>query len=274
MRVIIAGIGGRMGGAVAREVAADPRFELAGGLERRGHQDYARLAGQFALPSESHLAETLSDIPGPARARPAVLVEFCLGPGAVRHAADAADQGIGVVSGSTALSAEEESILRSLATRVPVVRAPNFSWGAASLLHFAPDVRRAMGADYDVEIIETHHRGKRDVPSGTALALARAIAGAGGETEVNVGREAGENPRRAAEITVHAVRGGTVPGEHRILFAGTGETLELVHRVQGREAFAHGVLRAIQWCATSPPGWYGVDALFRSILRAEGGGSP
>jgi 4-hydroxy-tetrahydrodipicolinate reductase len=270
--VVIAGIGGRMGAEVARAVEADSRFHLAGGIERPDHPAFERLAQEHSLPPD-RLTSSFPDLPASARGDGGVLVEFCLGEGAARHAAEAANAGFAIVSGSTALSPEQEAQLHRLAERVPVVRAPNFSWGAAALLHFGPVVRSALGEEYDVEIVETHHRGKRDVPSGTALALALALADAphDAKEDLRVGRARGENPRRAGEIGVHSVRGGTVPGEHRLLLAGSGETIEIVHRVHSREAFARGVLRAAWWASRAAPGRYTFASIFREAAGIEGG---
>jgi 4-hydroxy-tetrahydrodipicolinate reductase len=270
LAVVVAGVAGRMGREVARIAAEDPAFALLGGLEAAGHPLAGKTLREAGAASDAPIATELEQLAG-AGARgtraggpcPGVLIEFCLGEGALRHAGSAAGRGFAIVSGSTAFTPEMEAALRSLGAVVPVVRSANFSLGALALMRHGAALAAELGTRFDVEIVESHHRGKRDVPSGTALALAAAIRAARGASGNDVvGRRPGDPTRAAGEIGIHGVRAGSLPGEHRLLIAGDGETLEITHRVYGREAFARGALHAATIAAGLPPGYYqGLDVL-------------
>lgn len=255
--LVIAGIGGRMGRAVAEASAGDARVRLAAGIERAGAA--AAFAGTPVVASVPEAAAVVS-------AERAVLVEFCLAGGALEHARAAAALGWPVVSGSTGLEAGDEAALRALGARVAVVRSANFSRGAAALLETAAALRRCLGPAFEAEIVETHHRGKRDAPSGTALALAAALGATDLSGTLRVGRGRGASPRAEGEVVVHSLRAGDVVGEHRLLLAGPGETLEITHRVHARSAFAAGVIEAAVRAASAPPGVHA----FEDLLREEG----
>jgi 4-hydroxy-tetrahydrodipicolinate reductase len=196
-----------------------------------------------------------------ALARPGdVVIEFSAPAAAAETARICAEKGLPLVSGTTGLDAGAESGIRAAATRVPIVRAANFSIGVLAL-------RRAMEAvlpalpDWDLEIVERHHRGKVDAPSGTALDLARRAGAQRGWSDDSFrhGREGRSGPREIAEIGLHALRGGSWIGDHAVVLAGPGEWVELRHVAQDRGAFAHGVLRAARFVADARPGFYTLD---------------
>lgn len=149
--------------------------------------------------------------------------------------------------------------IRQAATTVPMVLASNFSTGVNTLFWLTRRAAEILGPDYDVEIVEMHHRLKKDAPSGTARTLAEILAAAR-RTELSAvarhGRSGLVGPRAAQEIGIHAVRGGDVVGDHTVIFAASGERVELTHRATNRETFAHGALRAARWVASRPPGLY------------------
>ena len=166
-----------------------------------------------------------------------------------------------MVIGTTGLSIEEGEYVRKAAGKVPIVWAPNMSLGINLLLGLVEDVARRLGPDWDVEILEIHHRGKVDAPSGTALALGRAVA-TGREVEFEEvqqrGRDGITGPRRAGDIGFAALRGGDAVGDHHVVFAGAGERLELTHRATSRSIYAKGAVQAARWVVGRPPGLYGL----------------
>jgi 4-hydroxy-tetrahydrodipicolinate reductase len=166
-----------------------------------------------------------------------------------------------LVIGTTGLGAAEEGAVRDAATRVPIVWAANTSLGINLLLGLVEQAAQRLGADWDIEIMEMHHRGKVDAPSGTALALGRAAAGARGvsfDAVATRGRDGITGPRPAGAIGFAALRGGDNIGEHHVVFAGMGEMLELTHRATNRGIYALGAVRAALWLAGRPPGLYGM----------------
>jgi 4-hydroxy-tetrahydrodipicolinate reductase len=176
---------------------------------------------------------------------------------AVAHAAR--DRRVAAVVGTTGLDADAEEALAALAEVAAVVGAPNFSVGVNLLLGLVHTAARALATDWDAEIVELHHRGKRDAPSGTALGLARAIAAGRGQDLDAVGRFARSGDvgvRPTGEIGAFAVRGGDVVGEHTAFFFGDGERVEVTHRATNRAIFAIGAMRAAAWVVNQPPGRY------------------
>jgi 4-hydroxy-tetrahydrodipicolinate reductase len=168
-----------------------------------------------------------------------------------------------VVIGTTGHSAAEKAVLLKLAARVPCVWAGNFSVGVNLLFSLARRAARVLGDDYAAEIVEMHHRMKKDAPSGTAIRLLEIILeerrldrGA-----VRHGREGITGERPPGEVAVHSLRGGDVVGDHTVIFAGTGERLELTHRASDRAVFARGALRAAQWVGAQKPGVYDMQAV-------------
>lgn len=177
-------------------------------------------------------------------------------PGAIRMAASA---GIPYVIGTTGLTAEEQAVVDEAARKIPVVQSGNYSLGVNLLLELVKRASAALGPAYDVEVVEMHHRHKKDSPSGTALMLANAAASGRGQelSECAVyGRKGDIGERPQGEIAIHALRGGSVVGDHTVMFAGDVERIELTHRAQSREAFAAGALAALKWAKGREPGIY------------------
>jgi 4-hydroxy-tetrahydrodipicolinate reductase len=256
IRVVVLGAAGRMGQAI--EAAADG----AGDLVVVAQVDRA----ENFTASDGVWTDDLGSVLEPGM----VVVEFSSAEAAAGAAALCAQRGAALVSGSTGLTAAQEGAVRAAAGRVAVLRASNFSVGVAAL-------RRALAAalavlpGWDIEIIERHHRLKKDSPSGTALTLADDALAARGLTRAALrsGREGALGARPAAEIGMHSVRGGTMVGDHTVLLAGEGETLELRHVAQDRAAFAHGALLAARFVAKAAPGLYGIDALLTGPRTAS-----
>ncbi len=238
MRVALAGATGRMGAQVARAIAGAPDLELVatpGRDDLAGDWHGARALAEFTTPS---VTARLADL--------------------------AAERGVGLVVGTTGLDAAALAAIERAAARVPVLVAPNLSPGVAAL---QAALRAALAAlpDYDVEIVERHHAGKVDAPSGTALALARTVADARGwpfPAALRAGRDGrvGERPRE--QIGVHSLRGGKWVGEHTVVLTGPYETIELTHEAHDRACFAAGALTALRFVAAAKPGRYAFqDAL-------------
>ncbi len=187
------------------------------------------------------------------------VVDFSFHAAVPENIGKAAAKGIPYVLGTTGLSAGEQAAVDEAARSIPVVQSGNYSLGVNLLLALVEKAARTLGAGYDIEVVEMHHRRKKDAPSGTALMLAKAAAeGAGVDFEANAiyGRRGEPGERPAGEIAIHALRGGSVVGDHTVIFAGETERVELVHRAQDRRAFAAGALKAVQWAAGRKPGAY------------------
>lgn len=189
-----------------------------------------------------------------------VVIDFSTPEGTATRARECAELGAPLVACATGLEATYEAALDEASKRIAVLAAANTSVGVALLVKLVGEAARALGPGYDVELVELHHKGKKDAPSGTALALARALCSATGRDPAKdlVHGRHGKTPRRQGEIGVHALRLGDVVGEHRVYFAGDGERIELAHVATSRDTFARGALRAARWLAGQAPGRYGM----------------
>jgi 4-hydroxy-tetrahydrodipicolinate reductase len=255
-RIAVLGAAGKMGRALVRAVADEPGGTLAAAVDRAGApelgQDAGVLAGlaAAAIPLRAAL---------PAAGEADVWIDFSSAASAAAHAQAAAQAGAALVVGTTGLGAAERDQLGQAAARVPVVLSPNMSVGINVLLRLVAEAARALGPGYDLEIVETHHRHKRDAPSGTALRLAEALAEATGrnlEKTARYARHGDVGARTAQEIGLQTLRGGDVVGDHTVFFLGLGERIEITHRASSRETFARGAVRAALWLVGRAPGLY------------------
>ena len=255
----VVGCGGRMGRMLVAEIAATEGCSVAGGSEAPGsgyvNQDIGELAGigRIGIPVGETVEKLMRDSD--------VVLEFTSPAATVEHAALAASHGTAMVIGTTGLSAEQGDSVRQAAHNVPIVWAPNMSLGVNVLLSVVEEVAKRLGSDWDVEIMEMHHRGKVDAPSGTALALGRAVAAGRWVSFEEVEQRARDGitgPRRTGDIGFAALRGGDTTGDHHVIFAGAGERLEFVHRATTRAIYAKGAVRAARWVVGRPPGLYGL----------------
>lgn len=251
LRVVVSGASGRMGSTLARLIAEEPGLELRGGVDREERD--AHLSAYPEIRPAERAADMLADAD--------VVIDFSA-PAFLRallQAQGEALRGKALVVGTTGLDAADERLLDEQASRTAVLTAANFSVGVNLLLALAEQAARALGEEYDVEIVEAHHRRKEDAPSGTALALGEAVA-AGREVELSRvrrdGRSGRPGARPAGELGFHAVRGGNVVGEHQVLFLGDMDRVVLSHHASDRALFAHGALRAARWIAGRDPGRY------------------
>jgi 4-hydroxy-tetrahydrodipicolinate reductase len=248
VRVLVSGLGGRMGRSIAALVEQAPDLELVGGIGRIASDP----AGRAAIVAVGDAGDLLR--------RTDVVIDFSA-PALLRSLLESHAEGLSgraLVVGTTGLGEEEERLLAGRAESGAVLTAANFSVGVNVLLSL---VRQAAAAlpGFDVEIVEAHHRRKEDAPSGTALALGEAVAAGRGVQLERVrrdGRSGRPGRRTDEEIGFHALRGGEVVGEHEVLFLGEMERVEIAHRASDRALFAAGALRAARWIAGRAPGRY------------------
>jgi 4-hydroxy-tetrahydrodipicolinate reductase len=258
-KIGVVGCGGRMGRMLVAEIAATEGCTVAGGSEAPNsgyiNQDIGEIAGlgRIGIPIGETVDKLIRDSD--------VVLEFTSPAATAEHAALAAGLGKAMVVGTTGLSAEQGDVVREAARSIPIVWAPNMSLGINVLLSVVEEVARRLGPDWDIEIMEMHHRGKVDAPSGTALALGRAAA-AGREVALEAveqrARDGITGPRRRGDIGFAALRGGDTTGDHHVIFAGAGERLELSHRATTRAIYAKGAVRAARWVVGRPAGLYGL----------------
>jgi 4-hydroxy-tetrahydrodipicolinate reductase len=255
--VAVYGASGRMGQAILRLAMRDPRMSVVAAVVK-SDSDLQRqsLRETFGADTGDLKYSTSLD----AAVSPAVLIDFSSVEAFDSALAIALARRIAFVSGTTGLTSAQRAAMENAAAAIPVLWSANFSIGVAVLTRLARDAARML-ADWDCEIAEAHHRDKKDAPSGTALALGRAIAEARGDDFDRVAqlqRPKQNAARDSAAIGFAVTRGGDIVGEHAVMFAGDGERIELVHRATDREVFARGAVEAAVWIAAQPPGLYTV----------------
>ncbi len=256
-RVTIIGAAGRMGRELCRAALETDGFEVAGGTVEPGAPELGVDLGELCGAGKAGVNATEKP---PEDA--GVLVEFTTPEATVEHLA----YGRPHVIGTTGLSGEQHARLEEAARSAPVVVAPNMSVGVNLLRDVVRELSAKLGEGYDLEVVEAHHRNKKDAPSGTALVLARAAAEGRGEDldEVAIYGREGAAPRGEGEIGIHALRGGAVVGEHRLIFYSDSEEVEVIHRALSRRTFADGALRAARFAAEAEPSLYSM----RDVLNA------
>ena len=220
-----------MGALIAQEVLEDGTLELAVAIEVQGHKSLGKKVGNVIISDDP---ETISLC--------RVFIEFTEPQATQAHLSVCRDKGVGMVIGTTALDKKIEAQIKKASSGIPIVYSPNMSTGINLLFQFTKEATGVLGKDFDIEIIETHHRHKKDKPSGTAKELARIISDARGS--------------QLSPSAIHSLREGEVVGEHRVVFAGTDERIELIHRVESRRTFAQGAIKAARFVARASPGLY------------------
>ena len=239
--IAVHGAAGRMGRAIVRLANADARFSLVAALVRNVPSPNA---SSIAIPYATSLA---------ADARPSVLIDFSTASAFDDALALAVERRIALVSGTTGLSSAQHAAVKRASASIPIVWSANFSIGVAVLAGLARDAAKAL-VDWDTEIFEAHHRDKKDAPSGTALALGRAIADARGVAFDEVARVERNSSRESGTIGFSSMRGGDIVGEHVVAFIGDGERIEIAHRATSRDLFARGALAAALRIGAMAPG--------------------
>ncbi len=265
-QVGIIGCGGRMGRMLVQTVIVREGMDLGGGTEAPSSPliglDCAEVAG--LTPSGRPITDDARSLLESVD----VAIDFTIAANAGPHARLAAETGTALVFGTTGLSDDQQAEIVRAATRVPIVQAPNFSLGVNLLLVLAEKVAASLNDDYDIEILEMHHRHKVDAPSGTALALGQAAAKGRGrrlESVAQTVRDGHTGPRRRGDIGFATLRGGDVVGEHAVMFATEGETVSLTHQARSRAVFATGAAHAAAWCVGRPAGLYSM----RDVLAID-----
>jgi len=253
-QVVISGAAGRMGRTLVRLTHESADLQLVGAVEAAGHPNMGCDAGVLAGVGETKIPviDTLPE-------KFDVMIDFSLPEGSIERIEQCAALGAPCVVGTTGFSTGQRASIKKASEKAAVVLSPNMSVGVNVLFHAAAELARTLGEDYDIEIVEAHHRFKKDAPSGTAIKIAEEIARASGRnfSEAAVhGRGPTSAPRKHGEIGIHAVRGGDIVGEHVIYYTALGERLELKHVAHSRDTFARGALRAARWVADRGPGLY------------------
>ena len=252
IRVVVAGAGGKMGQTLMEGVRADKSLVLAAALDVRGSPAIGMSIGGVKVGADAAKAIAGGD----------VLIDFTRPEGTIEHLEICARLGKSVVIGTTGFSDPLKKAILRAGRRIPIAMSPNFAVGVNALFKLAEVAAGILGNDFDVEIIEAHHRNKVDAPSGTALKLGEIVASSlkrDLKKEAVHGREGDTGVRPAKQIGFHAIRGGDIVGEHTVIFAGAGERVELTIRSQTRMTYALGALRAAKFLRGKKPGLYDMN---------------
>lgn len=258
IKVVVMGASGKMGGRII-SLMQDPvtGLTLSGAVEKGNAPAVGRDAGEVAgcgplgIPIVTAIAQVLP--------KTDVVIDFTEPSATLGILPEVARAKKGIVIGTTGFSKTETDRIRDFAKQIPCLLSPNMSVGVNLVFKLLADTARVTGDDYDVEIVEIHHRLKKDAPSGTALKMAEIVAGSLKRDLDEVGvfaRKGAIGERKKKEIGIQSLRAGDVVGEHTVIFAGPGERIEITHRAHSRDNFARGALRAARWIAGRPPGLY------------------
>lgn len=257
VKAIVAGAAGRMGGRVIHMLRQRDDIALGGAFERKGHplvgQDVGQVAGfgPIGIP----MGDSLEEIAGEGD----VLIDFTSPQASLEHIRVASRRGLAVVIGTTGMGGEALQEIERTARGIRCVMSPNMSVGVNVMFRVAGEMARLLGDEYDIEVLEAHHRLKKDAPSGTAMRLAQVLSTSVGRDldKVAVYQRRGIiGERTDQEIGMQSIRAGDITGDHTVLFGGIGERLELIHRAHNRDNFARGAVRASLWVVHQPPGLY------------------
>ena len=257
VRAIVAGAAGRMGVRVIHMIQQSRDVELAAAFERPDHPSVGRDVGEAVGlgPLGMKMARSLEEVADSGE----VLIDFTAPPCTMENLRVAASKGLSMVIGTTGITGDALKELKDLTQKLRCVMAPNMSVGVNVMFRLVGELAKLLGNDYDMEILEVHHRLKKDAPSGTAMRLAQILAEATKRAlqEVAVYERKGMiGERTDREIGIQTWRAGDITGEHTVMFGGIGERLELIHRAHNRDNFARGALRAAVWVLNQPMGLY------------------
>jgi 4-hydroxy-tetrahydrodipicolinate reductase len=257
MRLIVAGAGGRMGRTLIKAIAETKGLALAGAVEGPGSAVIGRDSGELAGLGQNGIAVAAD--PAPLMAQADGLIDFTVPAATVALAELTARAGLVHIIGTTGLSGENEKLVAEAGKRAVIVKSGNMSLGVNLLAALTKRVAKTLDQSFDIEIFEMHHNKKIDAPSGTALMFGRAAAEGRGidlATHSERGRDGETGARKAGDIGFASLRGGSVVGEHSVIFAGPAERIELTHRAEDRMIFARGALHAARWARGQKPGLY------------------
>jgi 4-hydroxy-tetrahydrodipicolinate reductase len=257
MRLIVAGAGGRMGRALTRVIAETQGAVVTGALEAPGSELLGKDAGMLAGLSANGVLLS-ADLWSLTKEADGIL-DFTVPGATIANVAIAAERGLVHIIGTTGLTASDDAVIKSVTSRAIVVKSGNMSLGINLLAALVRRVAQSLDDDFDIEVLEMHHRAKIDAPSGTALLLGEAAA-AGRKIALDQhsarGRDGETGARRSGDIGFASLRGGTVTGDHSVIFAGAMERIELTHRAEDRTMFAQGAVKAALWAQGKAPGLY------------------
>ena len=257
VRVVVAGASGKMGSRIIGLMSNRSDVKLQGAIERKAHPSIGQDAGGPA--GCGSLGVSITDNFAAALDQADVAIDFTEPVSTMDHLEQAARAKKAMVIGTTGLNPKQQLRIEALSKQIPCVLSPNMSIGVNILFKVLSDVAKVTGEDYDVEILEIHHRHKKDAPSGTAIKMAQIIAQALEQDLDKIGvysRHGMIGERKKAEIGIQSLRGGDVVGDHTVIFAGRGERLEFIHRASNRDNFARGALLAAQRVVSRSPGLY------------------
>ena len=253
LKLVVVGAAGRMGRRILALAIDSGHFDIVGAVETAGHPEIGKDAG--AVAGMERLGVQVGEA-WPAEAD--VAIDFSLPDGAGTTVANCRNKGIALVMGTTGLAPDQQDAVKAAASEVPVIYGTNMSVGMNLLFALVGKAAAMLGDAYDIEIVEQHHRFKKDAPSGSALTLAERICEATGRPcpdSLTHGRS-GQAPRKQGEIGMHAVRAGDITGIHSVIYSTLGETITLNHTAHTRETFVRGALRAAEWLPGKPPALY------------------
>ncbi len=257
IKALVTGAAGRMGSRIVNVLSASDGIALGGALERKGHPLVGQDAGGPAGVPATGVAIT-ADLDATLKSGD-VLIDFTFPEISLEHIKTCASLGKPMVIGSTGFTKEQLAEVAKYVQKAPCVLSPNMSVGVNVCFKALADLARTLGQDFDVEIVEAHHRLKKDAPSGTAVRMGEIVASALGRDyrkAANFHREGITGARTNEEIGMQTVRGGDIVGEHTVYFIGMGERIELTHRAHTRDMFARGAVRAAKWVVGKKPGLY------------------
>lgn len=253
IRIVISGVMGKMGSSIVRVLDKEPDIQLIAGIERRGHPLIGKDIRETLGMGKAPIVDSLEDVIEKADC----MVEFTDPEATLAHLKTASSAGTSCVVGTTGFTKSQMREIEKLTSTIPCVVSPNMSRGVNLMFKLVREISALMD-DYDCEIVEAHHREKKDSPSGTALRLGEIISEAKGKklSELAKYGRMGFQIRTGEEIGIHSIRAGEILGQHTVLWAGGGEKIIVSHEIHSRGAFAHGTMMAIKWVANKVPGLY------------------
>jgi 4-hydroxy-tetrahydrodipicolinate reductase len=257
IKAIVAGAAGRMGGRIIHMIRQSKEVSLSGAFEHSGHASVGQDVGQVVGLEEMgiKIGASLEEVMDAGD----VLIDFTAPQATLENIRLAASKSLPMVIGTTGITGDMLEEASAHAKKIRCVMAPNMSVGVNVMFRIAEEMARILGKDYDMEILEVHHRLKKDAPSGTAVKLAQILASAAERDLEQVAvyeRKGMIGERSDEEIGIQTWRAGDITGEHTVMFGGIGERLELVHRAHNRDNFARGAVRAASWIVNQPVGLY------------------
>ncbi len=259
IKAVVTGAAGRMGSRIINVLASSEGIRVAGAVERKGHPMLGQdSCGPAGIPSGEVLNLITDDLAAALKGGD-VLIDFTFPEASLIHLKTCAEQGKAAVIGSTGFSREQLAEVHKYVQKIPCVLSPNMSVGVNVCFKVLADLAKILGPDFDAEIVEWHHRLKKDAPSGTAVRMGEVVAKALGrdyQKAAKYHREGITGVRTNEEIGMQTVRGGDIVGEHTVYFIGMGERIELTHRAHTRDMFARGAVRAAKWVIGKKPGLY------------------